>query len=204
MSSASADGSAAAPSSTSAPSSAAAPITSLDAISARALAVNARVASRALKALGYSARQKVLLGIAAALTSSGNLPRILAANARDVAAAQSSSGGGASLPPASLARLVLTEQKLATLAAGMRQLADPQQVDDPVNQLRKATLVAEGLTLQQRTVPLGVLLVIFESRPDVLPQLIGLAVLSSNGLLLKGGSEAKETLTVLYALSTLR
>jgi delta-1-pyrroline-5-carboxylate synthetase len=162
---------------------------------ARQLALHARLASRQLKSLGYSARQSILLSLASSLTSAANLARILEANERDVEAAKE-----AGMTPANFARLVMTEAKLATLAAGLRQLADPQQVQDPVNQLRKQTLVAEGLILQQRTVPLGVLLVIFESRPDVLPQLIGLAVLSSNGLLLKGGSEAKGTLTVLYDL----
>jgi delta-1-pyrroline-5-carboxylate synthetase len=212
-------------------SSSAPPADPLTPSAARSLASNARIASRKLKALGPVARRSALQALAAALVAEQNLPRILEANALDVEAAK-----GAGMSPSNFARLSLTKAKLDTLAAGLRQLADPECVADPVNQLRKETIIAEGLVLQQRTVPLGVLLVIFESRPDgqrntihtpaafhssdmrscrssdvvavlllpflcsVLPQLIGLSVLSSNGLLLKGGSESRHTLTVLYAL----
>ena len=189
--------------------------------SARSLALNAREASRTLKRLGYPARQAVLRALAAALVEPRNMKEILEANEKDVeaataasavapspasAAASSSSSSAASAAPklsaASLARLSLSPSKLRTLSSGLLQLADPTFVSDPVNRLLKETLVAEELVLQQRSVPLGVLLVIFESRPDVLPQLVGLAVLSSNGLLLKGGSESRHTLAKVYELAT--
>lgn len=130
-------------------------------VDARTLAMNARNASRKLKSLGYQTRCVILSRIASALSSPENLPRILEANEIDVRAAQ---GGGMS--PANFARLALTSSKLATLAAGLRQLSDSTFVADPVNKLVKETLIADGLTLQQRTVPLGVIMVIFESRPD--------------------------------------
>ena len=190
------------------------------AASPRSLALRARAASRALQSLGYPARQTVLRALAAALTDEGNAKRILEANTRDVAAATaaasksssaaaapgtaassaSSSSASPSLSASSLARLQLSRSKLSTLSAGLLQLAEPRFVPDPINRLLKQTLLADQLVLQQRTVPLGVLLVIFESRPDVLPQLVGLAVLSGNGLLLKGGSESAHTLAALYSL----
>jgi len=166
----------------------------------RTLALQARAASRTLKSLGYAARQAVLIALAESLTTPTNVESILAANARDVTLAQQRDAT-TKLTPAALARLTLTTSKLHILATGLHQLADPSFVPDPVNRLLKQTLVAEDLVLQQRTVPLGVLLVIFESRPDVLPQLVGLAVLSSNGLLLKGGSETQHTLAQLYSLA---
>ena len=174
-----------------------APIESLTLDSARSLTADVRLASRQLKGLGYEVRQKILRAIAAELSNTANHPAILEANQRDIDAAKTANMSGTNL-----ARLVLTPKKLETLSAGLQQLSEPAYVADPVNQLKKETIIADGLRLQQRTVPLGVLLVIFESRPDVLPQLIGLSVLSSNGLLLKGGSESRHTLSVLYSLCT--
>lgn len=65
------------------------------------------------------------------------------------------------------ARLVLSEAKLADVCSGIRQLA---AAPDPTGVLLRQTEISEGLTLSQETAPIGVLLVIFESRPDVLPQ----------------------------------
>lgn len=67
-------------------------------------------------------------------------------------------------------RLKLTREKLESLSSGLRQLADSVREDDHVKKTIRKTLVGKGLTLTQQKVPIGVLLVIFESRPDCLIQ----------------------------------
>lgn len=110
-------------------------------------------------------------------------PEILAANALDMEAAAK-----ANLAKALLSRLSLTSTKLKSLSAGLRQIAEDSL--NNVGRVVRRTRLAEGLELKQITVPIGVLLVIFESRPDSLPQVAALAMSSANGLLLKGGKEA--------------
>lgn len=90
--------------------------------------------------------------------------------------------------------------QIAQLAAGIRSIA---AMDEPVSQLLKKTELAEGLILEKRTASLGVLLVIFESRPDALPQIASLAIRSGNGLLLKGGKEAARSNAILHKVSPL-
>jgi delta-1-pyrroline-5-carboxylate synthetase len=99
------------------------------------------------------------------------------------------------LAPVLLSRLSLNEKKLITLSDGMNQIAENTNI---LGKLVKSTRLAESLMLQQITVPIGVLLVIFESRPDSLPQIASLCISSGNGLLLKGGSEAFNTNVVLH------
>jgi glutamate-5-semialdehyde dehydrogenase len=107
---------------------------------------------------------------------------LLAANRRDVEAARA-----AGLAPALLDRLVLSPGKLATLRDGAGQLA---AAGDPLGAVQRRTLLDDGLELTRVTCPLGVLLVVFESRPDAVVQIGALALATGNGLLLKGGREA--------------
>lgn len=109
--------------------------------------------------------------------------KILEANAKDL---DEATKGGLATPL--LSRLSLSESKLKTLATGLKQIADSSYQN--VGRVLRKTKLAENLVLQQVTVPIGVLLVIFESRPDSLPQVAALAMASANGLLLKGGKEA--------------
>lgn len=162
----------------------------------RAAAQAARAASRAVQVLDSAAREEALLRMASALRDQS--PRILAANAVDVEGAARSVEEG-SMTQAMADRLLLTRKKLDTLASGIEALAE---MEEPIGATLSETELAEGLVLRQETVPLGVVLIIFESRPDVLPQLISLALRSGNGLLLKGGKEALESNRVLHEVIT--
>ncbi|EGD76772.1 aldehyde dehydrogenase 18 family [Salpingoeca rosetta] len=118
---------------------------------------------------------------------------IMKANQRDIKAAVASKTSDALV-----ARLSLTSSKLKSLADGLRQIA--AGCDTHIGHILKKTKIGEGLVLQQETVPIGVLMVIFESRPDCLPQVSALAIASGNGLLLKGGKEAKHSNAYLHSL----
>ena len=125
-------------------------------------------------------RKDILESIASALLEKKN--ELLAANAIDLEAAEKD---GIALVLKK--RLKLTEEKLATLAAGLRQIAS---LDDPLGVVKSKRELADGMELSLITVPIGVLMIIFESRPDSMPQISALALASGNGLLLKGGKEA--------------
>ena len=153
---------------------------------------NTRAAKQALVTLSAEQRTQVLLGIAEALET--HQAQILAANDLDLAAAQKNQ-----LAPPLLKRLGLSKQKLDTLASGIRDIA---HMPDPIGQTIKALEVSPELNVHQVTAPLGVLLVIFESRPDSLPQIAALSLKSGNGLILKGGKEAAHSNQCLHQLIT--
>lgn len=157
------------------------------------LAENARNGSRSLQALAPEQRAACISTLADLLLSKQSA--VLEANAKDLADATKS---GVAKPL--LSRLSLTPAKLKSLSAGLRQIADTSHRN--VNRVLRRTRLANGLDLTQITVPIGVLLVIFESRPDCLPQVAALALSSANGLLLKGGKEAAESNKALMDLVT--
>jgi delta-1-pyrroline-5-carboxylate synthetase len=95
-----------------------------------------------------------------------------------------------------LARLRLSPKKLAVLVEGVRSIANDR--NDPIGRVLRSTELAPNLILKQQTVPLGVLLIIFESRPDAVVQIASLAICSGNGLLLKGGKEAMHSNRILH------
>lgn len=97
-----------------------------------------------------------------------------------------------------MSRLSLNSEKLKSLSDGLIQIAD--QSKTALGQCLRHTLIADGIRLKQITVPLGVLLVIFESRPDCLPQVAALSIATGNGLLAKGGKEAIHTNKCLFNL----
>ncbi|KAF4320264.1 hypothetical protein BBO99_00003895 [Phytophthora kernoviae] len=161
-----------------------------DSMSAEEMANAAREGCHQLQALSSAERADILFRIAEALKS--NSETILKANRKDLKEAQKSS-----IDEGLLARLKLTEEKLNTLADGIRSIAESEE---PIGRMLKRTELASGLILHQETASIGVLLVIFESRPDSLPQIAALALRSGNGLLLKGGKEALHSNAVLHRI----
>lgn len=147
------------------------------------LAVKVRRAAMALGQRNDDQRRKALLAMATSLLSCSE--QIVTANRQDLERARAEG-----LAPALLARLKLDEAKLVSAIEGVRQLA---QLPDPLGQLQLHRELDQGLVLERITVPLGVLGVIFEARPDAVIQIASLAIRSGNGAILKGGSEANCT-----------
>ena len=119
---------------------------------------------------------------------------IIAANKKDLEAGKKDLEAG-KIEKALLKRLELNESKLEELAKGIETVAS---LPEPIGQLQAKKELADGLCLDKVTVPIGVLLVVFESRPDSLPQIAALSIRSGNGLLLKGGKEAKHSNAILH------
>ncbi|DAZ92848.1 TPA: hypothetical protein N0F65_012519 [Lagenidium giganteum] len=163
---------------------------SVESMSAEEMAVAARDECRNLQRLTSDERASILRRIANDLIDKSDA--ILKANKADLHAAELTS-----LDEGLLARLKLTKSKLQTLADGIRSIADQEE---PVGRMLKRMELASGLVLHQETAPIGVLLVIFESRPDSLPQIASLALRSGNGLLLKGGREAAHSNAILHQI----
>ena len=128
------------------------------------LCISAREGGRQLQALTGDQRSAVIRTLADLLIERER--DILLANQSDVKALKESSSSEASA--AIKGRLTLTAPKLKILSEGLRQIADSSS--SIVGRVIRRTLLADGLELTKLTVPIGVLLVIFESRPDVLPQ----------------------------------
>lgn len=154
-------------------------------------AINAREGSRALQALTGEQRAAIINKLADLLLT--RQTDILKANQIDVDKAYTDG-----VDDVLISRLVLNEKKLKTLHTGLKQIA--KTCDSIVGRVTRRTQVAEGLELCQVTAPIGVLMVIFESRPDALPQVAALAISSANGLLLKGGKEASNSNKLLHEL----
>ena len=148
----------------------------------RQQALAARAASRTLAATSAEVRNQALEAIAAALEA--NRTRILAANAEDLKAAEQDG-----LASPLLKRLDLSHKFASTVAMVRGVCAQP----DPLGQTQRATELDDRLHLYRVTVPIGVIGVIFESRPDALVQIASLCLKSGNAALLKGGREATAT-----------
>ncbi|XP_072312811.1 delta-1-pyrroline-5-carboxylate synthase [Eucyclogobius newberryi] len=153
----------------------------------------ARNFGRLLASLHPDQRSEIICQLAELLTE--RTDEILAANKMDVELAVTAEH----MAPATLKRLSLSPAKLNSLATGLRQIAVAGR--DSVGRVLRRTRIAHNLELEQIKVPIGVLLVIFEARPDCLPQVAALAIASGNALLLKGGKEAANTNHVLHQLT---
>jgi len=118
-----------------------------------------------------------------------NSAKILETNKKDLSESQKALESG-EISKSLFDRLKLNEEKLSVIIQGIE---DVIRLEDPVNKTLQATELDEGLELYKVSCPLGVVGVIFESRPDVVPQIVSLAVKSANAVILKGGIEAINT-----------
>jgi glutamate-5-semialdehyde dehydrogenase len=155
----------------------------------RQLARIARTAGGQLARAGGPDRRSILLALSDELARPDARATILAANEQDLRDAQLLLGRG-ELAPALVDRLALSHAKLDGLCDGLGQLAD--QVD-LVGRVELERELDDHLVLRRVSCPLGVLGVVFEARPDAVPQIAGLALRTGNAVLLKGGREARRT-----------
>lgn len=140
----------------------------------------ARVASRTLATLTTQAKNRALHAAADAVLAAADV--VLAANGEDIEAARA-----AGTAEAMIDRLALNPQRLDGIAAGLHQVAG---LPDPVGQVLRGSTLPNGLQIRQQRVPLGVVGMVYESRPNVTVDAFGLALKSGNAALLRGSSSA--------------
>jgi delta-1-pyrroline-5-carboxylate synthetase len=165
--------------------------------SAREQASRARKASRELQNLQTKQRNELLENVAKALEQ--NTEKILLANKQDLDLIERNRDDDdkEAIDQSLVQRLRLSEQKIKNLCDGLRQLS---AMEEPIGKVLEETEIAEQLKLEKVTSPIGVLLIIFESRPDALVQICGLCIRTGNGLLLKGGKEAARSNAALHEI----
>lgn len=140
----------------------------------------ARTASRAMARADTGTKNQALSLIAAAIRRDAEL--LKAANQRDLEAARA-----AGLAPAMLDRLTLSDQAIATMAEGLEQIV---ALPDPIGEISNMKYRPTGIQVGQMRVPLGVIGIIYEARPNVTVDAAGLCIKSGNATILRGGSEA--------------
>jgi glutamate-5-semialdehyde dehydrogenase len=160
----------------------------------RAAAEAAKRAAHHLAPTPESLRNAALEAIAQAVEAATD--SLLAANALDLAAAADLKAAG-ELNDATLSRLRLTAAKLREMVEQIRAVA---ALPEPLGRVLAATELDHNLELEKLTVPLGVLAIIFEARPDAVTQITALALKTGNALLLKPGKEVEHTATALVEL----
>lgn len=146
----------------------------------RTKAMDARNASVKLASLSTAVKNAALEAMATALENS--VDQIIAENREDVHAATA-----AGRPKAFVDRLVLNDKRIQDMAEGLRQI---RALADPVGETISGWIRPNGLQIAQRRVPMGVVGIIYESRPNVTADAIGLCIKTANAVVLKGGSEA--------------
>jgi len=140
----------------------------------------AREASRALARLSAAEKNKILIAMADELVVRS--PEILAANAEDIAAAEKNG-----LTKAAIDRLRLTPDRISAMADGIRQVA---ALEDPVGEILRDWTRPNGIRIQKIRTPIGVIGIIYESRPNVTADAAVLCLKTGNAVILRGGSEA--------------
>ncbi len=148
---------------------------------------DAKLATLKMAALSTEVKNSALKAMAEAVRN--NKERILAANAEDVAESENS------VPAEILKRLRLNDDKVEDMIASILDVA---RISDPVGETMSAIELDEGLELYQKRCPIGLIGVIFEARPEVVPQIMSLCLKSGNAIIFKGGSEAKRSNRILF------
>jgi glutamate-5-semialdehyde dehydrogenase len=156
------------------------------------LAAKAKVASSFLAEMSAESRREALLAVADGLSKQQS--KIFEANEADLKHAKHMVEAG-DLSEAAYNRLKLDDSKMRSLLDGIEQIAS---FEDPLGKVQLKRKLDDGLVLSRITAPIGVIGVIFESRPDVLPQIVALCLKSGNAVILKGGSEAEKSNRALF------
>jgi glutamate-5-semialdehyde dehydrogenase len=160
------------------------------ALSVREQAERARLAATALATVPRAAKDAALRAMADALQARGQ--EVLAANAEDVSA-----GRAAGTSESLLDRLALSDARIRGMANGLRKIAD---LPDPVGEVIRGSTLANGLQLRQVRVPMGVVGIIYEARPNVTADAAGLCLKSGNAALLRGSSSAARSNAAIVAI----
>lgn len=147
------------------------------------LADTARIAARTLKVATADERRAALQAIADAIKARST--EILSANEKDMAR-----GRASGINPSLLDRLLLTPARVAGIADGARQVA---ALDDPLGRILRESVLANGIELQQISVPFGVIGMVYEARPNVTVDAAVILLMSGNAALLRGSSSAAES-----------
>jgi glutamate-5-semialdehyde dehydrogenase len=155
----------------------------------RDMGAQARAAARRLALATTAEKDHALKGMAQALR--GNTAAVLAANAEDLAEARK-----AGATPAFLDRLALDEKRIAAVSAGLEVIAD---LADPVGAVTDAWVRPNGMKIERVRVPLGVIGVIYESRPNVTADAGALCLKAGNAAILRGGSDGLRTSRAIHA-----
>ncbi|MDE7040067.1 MAG: glutamate-5-semialdehyde dehydrogenase [Limosilactobacillus sp.] len=153
-----------------------------------AIGKRAQIAANKLALMNTATKNKALLQLANDLIK--NKKQIITANQQDLAAATQ-------MPTKFTDRLMVNSQRIEDMANGLRTIAD---LPDPTSQIDKGWITKDGLQILQRRVPLGVIGIIFEARPNVTVDATGLTFKSGNAVILRGGKEAIQTNTALVKI----
>ena len=149
----------------------------------------AKSASVRLAALGTETKDSALRAMASALDA--NRAEILSANAADMEAAEGK------LSKEMLKRLLVTDAKIDEMIASLESVIS---CEDPVGRTMDSVIMDDGLTMYQVRCPIGLIGIVFESRPDVIPQIMSLCLKSGNAVCFKGGSEALNSNRTLFRI----
>jgi glutamate-5-semialdehyde dehydrogenase len=156
----------------------------------RVIGQKARTASRAMARASTATKNQALMHLAALVRKNADVLKLV--NAQDVARAKTNGQDAAFID-----RLTLTDKTIATMAEGLEQIA---KLSDPIGEMSNIKKMPSGIQVGQMRVPLGVIGIIYESRPNVTIDAAALCLKSGNATILRGGSEAIDSNTALAKL----